>query len=829
MSLGDELIRATVQGLWLGTKVLVKGVGLGVGVARQMSQNKGNYHPRTLSTLAPGEIVPEGVEVFTITLPHKTEWDAERAYHLMEHLCQGGEVCFQITADSNRIQWHVVNWMKQASSHIEKIVTSYYPAAVVEVADYPLGEGNTLYRATLPLQLMVMYPAPILGVDQIDGFDPIASLTEAMGQLQPGERAVITIAMTGFAPQAAEAGHKLITQSNVSIMEYLTIDGAAYAEMRRRAGADQQAKYVAELDRGMRTKLNSRLYHTVLLLQTEAADADRAQELLIAVGSHLDGFTNPPFNGLGTGENEPPQVSYLNTDISRDQYFRTDSLGIVSAWLAGGNDGWKHHLLVLSANELAALWHLPNEELKAARIQRISRVQAPMRGTATSPEDGILIGVNRYGSRETPVYLPNSSRTAHTLITGKTEVGKSSLMHHMIHADIAAGRGLCLIDPHRDLVTGVLRYSIPAHREADVVVLDLQNWIDDRLYLPGINPIAQDPSMDADSAANQILTLFNRLYDDFEDKKMAETFNSALMTLAADPGATLLDLRRLFRDPDYRAQLVECSDDEIISEFWEAYEGMRETQQQAIAEPVLWRLRRFYNNKLLRAITCNPEPLPLQRWIAENRIVLVSLLADERHIPEAERHLLGAALLAQIEMAATAGAITGSYMLYVDETQEFVTTSLSKMLAQVRKRGLAMTLAHQYLKQLAGNTLDAAMGNVANIISFEVGDPDARALAPYMKPVFTADDLSHLGKYRAAISMRYADERLPAFSLETLPPPDHYNGEAREAELRRRSVASWTPKDYKQVLEEIRQRSKGDHDDNDSAGAARGGDDEFFA
>ena len=31
MSFGDELIRATVQGLWLGTKVLVKGVGLGIG------------------------------------------------------------------------------------------------------------------------------------------------------------------------------------------------------------------------------------------------------------------------------------------------------------------------------------------------------------------------------------------------------------------------------------------------------------------------------------------------------------------------------------------------------------------------------------------------------------------------------------------------------------------------------------------------------------------------------------------------------------------------------------------------------------------------------
>ena len=56
------------------------------------------------------------------------------------------------------------------------------------------------------------------------------------------------------------------------------------------------------------------------------------------------------------------------------------------------------------------------------------------------------------------------------------------------------------------------------------------------------------------------------------------------------------------------------------------------------------------------------------------------------------------------------------------------------------------------------------MGNVGAMNIFEVGEPDAKAVASYVRPGFEAEDLMSLGKYKMATVMRYQGERLPAGS-----------------------------------------------------------------
>lgn len=58
-------------------------------------------------------------------------------------------------------------------------------------------------------------------------------------------------------------------------------------------------------------------------------------------------------------------------------------------------------------------------------------------------------------------------RRAHTYIVGKTGTGKSSLLKNIIEQDLAAGRGVALIDPHGDLAESLLD-AIPRHRFGDV-------------------------------------------------------------------------------------------------------------------------------------------------------------------------------------------------------------------------------------------------------------------------------------------------------------------------------------------------------------------------
>ena len=74
------------------------------------------------------------------------------------------------------------------------------------------------------------------------------------------------------------------------------------------------------------------------------------------------------------------------------------------------------------------------------------------------------------------------------------------------------------------------------------------------------------------------------------------------------------------------------------------------------------------------------------------------------------------------------------FYCYVDEFHNFVDSEIADILAEARKWGLHMVLAHQSLGQLVvGNTrtlLDAVLGNVATKLFFRVGLDEAQALEP---------------------------------------------------------------------------------------------------
>jgi hypothetical protein len=107
------------------------------------------------------------------------------------------------------------------------------------------------------------------------------------------------------------------------------------------------------------------------------------------------------------------------------------------------------------------------------------------------------------------------------------------------------------------------------------------------------------------------------------------------------------------------------------------------------------------------------------------------------------------------------------------------------------------------LGQLKGTLLESVIGNVGATVVFQCGLNDAKLLAPYFGQEFSAEDLMNLPVYQAAVKMRYAGQTLPAFNIQTLPPPRDFNIERaqdREALIRSHSVARYTPKTRSEVL-----------------------------
>ncbi len=734
---------------------------------------------------------------YTIALPKGSAWDAKRAHQFMEQLLFAfSTLSFRIMATQQAIEWQIIDLMERPSSGIENAIRASYPDAQVSVEPFGTNEWSQepFARCLIKYQYSTpLFVAPIQYVTDLTGPDPLASLTEAMSDLRDGERIIYTLIIVGFAKDAYAEGMKLI--------ERLVYTGGLLGL----AFPVKVERYVPALQKVLLAKLQQRLYQALVFIQINVPDPARFESLL-TVDNQMVNFDRADFNGLHWIDDGSGIFAVQGAEID----LQTSAIGQFALLSnATRHDRQMQTLrqamrLVMEPKELASLWHLPHNKFSAPTIAW-SQPQIRIPARLIGQKKGICLGVNRYASREEAVFVHD--RSGHVSLIGKSGVGKSTLLHGMIHQDIANGEGVALIDPHGDLARDVLRWSIPQGREHDVVILDLANEVNP----PPMNLLSASDRVERSSAAGQIMALLNTLYDDFrEAPTVADTLWATLVTVLADPSPTVRDVVRVLTDPRYRNTLLAGVENAAVQEFWERFEEGRGQQEQLI-RPITWRLRAFYGNTLLYPVLCHPDRLDMAALIARKKILLISLKTDEARIPSREQHLLGAALMSQLQLAVL-GRPAGStpYYLYIDEVQHFVTTPLETVLSEARKFGLSLTIANQYLRQLTGSTLDALLGNIGALITFQCGLDDAKALAPYMAPGFDADALINLNKYQAAVKVRYKDETQPAFSLHASAPLVNERALPasiqREAYLRKLSISRYTPKNRAEIMDWLNER-----------------------
>ena len=97
----------------------------------------------------------------------------------------------------------------------------------------------------------------------------------------------------------------------------------------------------------------------------------------------------------------------------------------------------------------------------------ISRVE--ISGHENIPDEGIILGENIYRGVEKEIKIKRDDRRRHTYIIGKSGTGKSKLIAGMAIQDILNGEGVCVLDPHGDLIEDILP-RIPAQRADDVIL-----------------------------------------------------------------------------------------------------------------------------------------------------------------------------------------------------------------------------------------------------------------------------------------------------------------------------------------------------------------------
>lgn len=516
------------------------------------------------------------------------------------------------------------------------------------------------------------------------------------------------------------------------------------------------------------SKLPALLKEVELVAKIKAADSKRAYKLIDNVQPTLAVFDNVGFNSLKHAQ--------------KDAYN-----------------------LILSAQEVAALWHLPTEQCQNPRIKWAHGASAPSPQFVFNDDEYVVLGRNAFQTNIQEVKLTYKDRVDHVNILGSTRVGKSTLMHRMIHQDILAGKSVGVIDPHGSLVEEILRSSIPYSREKDVILLD----INDTDYPIGFNLLNVPPNMTKEEVAFQTASAIRNMFDDsWSEGRMETVLKYALGTLMTDPNATIMDVPRFLHDSDFRTKFYNEKTDPMALQYWRnQYEPARLKGQNEIAAPIVHRLSKFYSSPTLRNIFCQQLTLDISKMLNERSI----FLADLGGMSAIEAETFGAMLITKIQIAAMGRSRLKRsnlepFFLYIDEVQHFVTTSLDKLFSEAGKHGLSLVVANQYLRQLRGETLEAVLGNAGTNIFFRLGDRDAPAIAPFVKPHFASSDLQSMGRFKAVVKMKINADYVPAFNIQTFPTfPNYKDAEFRKERIRAHSRAQYAQK-RQDVEREIKKR-----------------------
>ncbi len=388
--------------------------------------------------------------------------------------------------------------------------------------------------------------------------------------------------------------------------------------------------------------------------------------------------------------------------------------------------------------------------------------------------------------------LKRVDRKRHVYIIGKSGVGKSKLQELLVRQDIAYGHGVCVIDPDGEFTQDILNF-IPAERIEDVCVIDPS----DAGHSVSFNPLANvDPTF-KHQLAQSLIDALHKQFDTNWTPRLEHIVRFTLLALLDYPDATMKGIVLILTDEAYRQTVAMHVADDMVKRFWlsEFAEWSEKYDTDAII-PLVNKLGQFLSDPMLRNIFEQTEnKIDFQSLMNNQKIILINLCKGR--IGEENASLLGAIILTKIKQAGMARANMNPQdkkdcYVYMDEFQNIVTDTFESILSESRKYGFNMTIAHQYIGQLAAKVQQAVLGNVGSIIAFRVGGDDATRLKPEFAPVFDIKDMINLGVGEFYIKMTIDGESYDPFSAETLRvlPPTHpsYRDKILDASRRKFSI-----------------------------------------
>lgn len=475
---------------------------------------------------------------------------------------------------------------------------------------------------------------------------------------------------------------------------------------------------------------------------------------------------------------------------------------------------------VVSDLELAAMAHLPNQEISGLALMRArARLEKPSPVSFVTPgEKRLIIGrfadvpsfgneletieyplaslrrllglsANSNGAGNEPVAALETERPVgiklidarrHFHVIGPTGVGKSTMLLRMIwqYLDQFPEAAVWLQEPHQDLTHKVIK-RVPLWREKDIIWLDVM----DPERVIGINPLDVPPEADVGAVVADVLGVIRKVMGASWETavQMQEILNNALQAvLIGQPRPTFVHLFKLLSNADYRYDLTYNLKDPIAAPYWESLEMKKERELDQMFSVPRRRINAFLSNPIVRRIVAQPtSTLDFRQAIDSGKVILVQL--DGRMGGE-NRTFVGALMMYKLFGAVMSRMDISEEQrrqvaICVDEFQTFVAQSgaeFADILEQARKMGASLTLAHQHLGQLTqggGDLISSVANNTGTKIVFRAEAADAPQFLKWLPELKSIEDLTTLANYRCYVRPMVNGSPQPVCTLYTYADP----------------------------------------------------------
>lgn len=644
-------------------------------------------------------------------------------------------ISFEIVAKREDIRFYIAA-PKKFVDLVEKQIHGSYPGADIRIVDeYNIfsENGKVAFAALTPknsdyLPIRVFRDLPI---------DPLSSITSVLAKMAEGEGAAIQILVQPAGSKWSGLGRSYISK---------TKKNEANPE---KASFKVDAKTLESIEQ----KVSKPGFNTVIRLVVSAATKEAAD-------AHLENLLTS-FHQYTSDHNHFSKVKH-----PMKKFFMID---FIYRYFPIVNLPMFKQYGVLNSDELATIYHLPNKSIETPHIFWLNAKRAP--APMQIPSEGMFIGISRYRGMDRKIFIGDDDRRRHMYIIGKTGTGKSQMLEELAIQDVKSGKGLAVIDPHGDLIDGILS-RIPPERAEDVIYFDPS----DGERPMGINMIESHSEQEMHFVATSIVGLMYKLFDPQKTGIIGPRFehavrNAILTVLQGMDNGTFIEVVQVLQRPDFVQELLPRVSDPIIRRYWtDQIAQTADFHKSEVLDYIVSKFGRFITNKLMRNIIGqSTSTLNFRNVMDEGKILLINLAKGK--LGEENSNFLGLILVPKILIAAMSRQNIPEekrrdFYLYVDEFQNFATPDFAQILSEARKYRLNLIVANQFIGQMEEEVKNAVFGNVGTLVTFRIGVTDANYLQHEFTPVFNEVDLINIDKFNAYVKTIVRNEPVKPFSLD---------------------------------------------------------------